>query len=659
MQTRVRLQTRPCRHRYIRRLGGVVILRGLIRVLTRRWKTAAVTGAAVLILAFVFVPGMPFVFTARARVTLTPPSPSLVQLARSDRLASDSVRPGVTEEGPALIFTVTGPSPGRAVGRANAAAKAFRTRAEEAAVEETAQARRRADRALAEIDAEEKRIASRLADTPAEESAVAGMLQEHERELGRLRAERTALKARADRLAGRVREGASSPPDPVDTTGSDRLDADLREALLGLAERRARLPEGDPELREQEARVEALRRERDEAARREVLAARFGPLRRAIDEARRSAARSEELTRREDDLAPQIERLRARLAELRAARSGGEPDRRTLEARRDALERSRREVEAERVRLAATAAPVLRLDPAATADLSGMAAVWALLAALVLAAGAAWTAEASTTRVRTGHDVRRCANLPLMGIVPLERDEEERLLHRSGERTPMAEVFNTVATLVERSDAWKVLTVAGAGPGEGKSTVACNLAVTLARAGATVLLVDADLRRPTQHHLFSTVSEPGLSSYLVGQTDEFDSTMAATAVENLFLVPSGPLLEAPMPYLRSERFRALLPELRERFDHVIFDVPPVRAAADALQIAPRTDGVLLVLSAEDTHKDDVSAAKRLLRAAGARIAGCVLNKATVRSREYDVYEPAAAVAAHELADDAPAPEPEA
>jgi capsular exopolysaccharide synthesis family protein len=152
--------------------------------------------------------------------------------------------------------------------------------------------------------------------------------------------------------------------------------------------------------------------------------------------------------------------------------------------------------------------------------------------------------------------------------------------------------------------------------------------------------VDADLRRPAQHARFGVPNESGLSTYLSGGADAVDAVLVPTETENLVLLPSGPSLESPIPFLRSERFKALLAELRGRFDHVVVDLPPVCRAADALLAAPLVDGMILVLAAGESRKDDVTLAKRLVRSVGGTWTACVLNKAAGEPLGYYSYGPA-------------------
>jgi capsular exopolysaccharide synthesis family protein len=184
--------------------------------------------------------------------------------------------------------------------------------------------------------------------------------------------------------------------------------------------------------------------------------------------------------------------------------------------------------------------------------------------------------------------------------------------------------------------------VTSAGPGEGKSTTAANLALTMAQGERSVLLVEADLRRPSVHTLFRQPSSPGLSSYLVG-----DALLAAvllkSAVANLSVVVSGPIPPNPAELLASRRMHEFLDTVSERFDAVILDSPPVLATSDACAIAPHVDGVLLVVDSGRTPQVALRRAKERLEAVRGRIIGAVLNRFDAgahgySSRDYDTYD---------------------
>jgi capsular exopolysaccharide synthesis family protein len=142
-------------------------------------------------------------------------------------------------------------------------------------------------------------------------------------------------------------------------------------------------------------------------------------------------------------------------------------------------------------------------------------------------------------------------------------------------------------------------------------------------------------------------NEPGLSAYLQGGTDTIDSMMSATDVDNLTLMPSGAPMQNPIPFLHAERFHALLRDLRNWYEYVILDLPPVKSAADALVVAPLADAILLVAASEQTRKDDVTYAKRMIRSVKAKMCGCVLTKARIRGGGYYYYPTAVAADAAE------------
>ena len=172
---------------------------------------------------------------------------------------------------------------------------------------------------------------------------------------------------------------------------------------------------------------------------------------------------------------------------------------------------------------------------------------------------------------------------------------------------------------------YRVVQVTSPNPGDGKSTTAANLAVTLAQAGKRVILIDADFRKPRVHTLFALANpELGLAAVLDGTTD-LAAAVRPSGVDNLFLMPAGPPVDSPADALAGERFAAVLSELRDQFDHVILDTPPLFAVSDALVIAPRVDAVLLVMWVHKRSRPQTVRAKEQLTETGAVVLGVVVN----------------------------------
>jgi len=161
-------------------------------------------------------------------------------------------------------------------------------------------------------------------------------------------------------------------------------------------------------------------------------------------------------------------------------------------------------------------------------------------------------------------------------------------------------------------------------PGEGKSTTASNLAVVYAQADKKVLLVDADLRKPTVHHFFTVSNRGGLTSVLTGQ-QSLAAAVKDTSIDNLQILTSGPIPPNPSELLSSKKMANLLVELREKYDIIIVDTPPVLAVADAQIVSTLCDGTVLVLNAGRVKRELAAKAKANLEHAKARILGVVLN----------------------------------
>lgn len=170
----------------------------------------------------------------------------------------------------------------------------------------------------------------------------------------------------------------------------------------------------------------------------------------------------------------------------------------------------------------------------------------------------------------------------------------------------------------------KVLQITSPSPGDGKSVIAANLAVSLAQSCRNVLLVDCDLRRPAQHDLFQLNGQEGLSTLLEGES-ELPDAVQSTAVEGLWVLPCGPRPSNPAELLTSPRFSEFLELARSKYDYVLLDSAPLLSVSDPASIAPRADGVLLVLRLTKDARTLAVDAQQKLDAVNARTLGVVVN----------------------------------
>ncbi|MBU8586939.1 CpsD/CapB family tyrosine-protein kinase [Priestia megaterium] len=204
---------------------------------------------------------------------------------------------------------------------------------------------------------------------------------------------------------------------------------------------------------------------------------------------------------------------------------------------------------------------------------------------------------------------------------------KRRLLAHNSPKDPVAEQYRTIRTNIQFSDTdqdIKSIVLTSTGPGEGKSTTASNLATVYAQQGLRVLLIDADLRKPTAHYTFRLENHVGLTNVLTKQST-LGQAIQETEVPDLFLLTSGPIPPNPAELLASNNMTELLKEMKEEFDMVIFDTPPVLAVADAQILANQVDGSILVVSSGKTDKEAAVKAKELLLKANAKVLGAVLN----------------------------------
>jgi len=184
---------------------------------------------------------------------------------------------------------------------------------------------------------------------------------------------------------------------------------------------------------------------------------------------------------------------------------------------------------------------------------------------------------------------------------------------------------------------YRSIAITSAGPSEGKTTMAASIAIAMAQTGQSVCLVDCDLRRPRLHKLFGRGLDAGVTTALLDPS-ALDDAIAKTEVPNLSVLPSGPLPPNPADLMHSEAFSRLLGELRERFDRVVIDSPPVNLVTDPVILSTRVDATLLVLRVKRTKRDAARRALRALRDVGANCPGFVLNAASSGEQyDYRVY----------------------
>lgn len=218
-------------------------------------------------------------------------------------------------------------------------------------------------------------------------------------------------------------------------------------------------------------------------------------------------------------------------------------------------------------------------------------------------------------------------------------DFSSKLITREQPKSPVSEQYRTIRTNIEFSMVdkdLKTLICTSANPGEGKSTTIANLATTFAQQDKKVLFVDADLRKPTAHRRFQLENQIGLTSVLTKRLS-LEQAISLTNVENLWLLPSGPVPPNPAELLGSKALRDLIEKATLVFDMIIFDAPPVLAVTDAQILGNICDGVLLVVKSNSTEKEELQKAKSLLDKANVNVMGAILTGVHQEEMSYYYY----------------------
>lgn len=284
----------------------------------------------------------------------------------------------------------------------------------------------------------------------------------------------------------------------------------------------------------------------------------------------------------------------------------------------------------------------------------------ALMLSTAAGVGLAFLLEYLDNTIKTVEDVGRYAQLPALSVVPAvagnsPRGLAARGMKALGRRHAEAEPVFQLATLNNRSSAAeayrvlrtsvllsaagsapKVILVTSGQPGEGKTTTVVNTGISLAQTGASVLIIDCDLRRPTAHKVLGVDQTKGLSTYLTGDVP-LDEVIQKLTIANLSLLPCGPVPPNPAELLISEKMKEMLRGLAERYDHILIDSSPLINVTDPVILSTMVDGVILVVHGGKSTRDMVQRARQELSTVGAKIFGVVLNNVDLRREGYDDY----------------------
>ncbi|SEM02058.1 capsular exopolysaccharide family [Sphingomonas palmae] len=259
----------------------------------------------------------------------------------------------------------------------------------------------------------------------------------------------------------------------------------------------------------------------------------------------------------------------------------------------------------------------------------------ALLAGLVAGCGIALLLEQIDEGITDPIDVEPLLGMPLIGVTP-QLSNIEPLDALQDSKSALTEAYASIAANLGFATSHGVprsLAVTSARPAEGKSSTSYALARSLARINRRVLLLDADMRSPSVHHLLHQPLGNGLSNYLAGD-DDLGTLVRATEIDRLSIMTAGPQPPSTPELLAGNRLTILLEQLATEFDHVVLDLPPVMGLADAPLIASKVEGTLIVTAAHSTHKNVARLAVGRLRSAHAHLLGAVLSMFDSRQASY-------------------------
>ncbi|MFN0111148.1 MAG: GumC family protein [Blastocatellia bacterium] len=285
--------------------------------------------------------------------------------------------------------------------------------------------------------------------------------------------------------------------------------------------------------------------------------------------------------------------------------------------------------------------------------------ILAFLLSLAASIGLVFLLDHLDNTIKTVEDVSRYVRLPALGVIPAigvnghrltlnVAKQEKNALASAGILSPkdayksagsVAEAYRMLRTSILLAAAGqppKTVLVTSSQPGEGKTTTTINTSICLSQMGATVLLIDADMRRPRIHKILGIDHRKGLSNYLSSDIS-LKTVVQATKVPNLYVMPSGIVPPNSADLLSSEKFRAMLQKLSQHFDHILIDSPPIGSVTDPIIMSRLVDGVMLIVHGGKSSREMVIHSRQELASVGAKIFGVVLNNVNLARDGYGTY----------------------
>ena len=283
--------------------------------------------------------------------------------------------------------------------------------------------------------------------------------------------------------------------------------------------------------------------------------------------------------------------------------------------------------------------------------------LFAFVLGLTSGVGLAFLLENMDNTVRTTEQAQVISGLPALGMIPMgsksgldsagkkllavaSSREAVELVTQARPQSQMAESYRALRTSLLLSNLGtppKIIMITSARPQEGKTTTSINTAIVLAQKGVRVLLIDADLRRPSVHKTLGMGPRSGLSNVLTGSATLEQAITRSPILSNLFILPAGTPPPNPAELLASSNMRDLLNDLRDKYDHIVIDTPPTLSVTDAVVLSQRVDAIILVIRSSQTTKQALRRARDILMQVNARITGVLLNAVDLTSPDYYYY----------------------